>query len=277
MHSRTFRSLDRCAFTLIELLVVVGIIALLISILLPSLSRAREAGRRAACGSNLRQIGLAIIAYASEARDRLPLGQDPTSDAFPQFTGNRIATNQIWAGVGSFTPAEHQRQLMGLGVLLRGKFQEHEIFFCPSDESFNLESSAPNIDTDRDAYGSYIYRQLDHVPDASAAKITRLGTNLIDGVEVDAQMLALDSNSLGPEDGFRHLNHRAKISNVLFRDGSVQRYEMRDNALALAPEAFAGLPDPTGILDALDQMLTNADFAYVSGQPHAAPRITTTN
>ncbi len=54
------------AFTLIELLVVVAIIALLISILLPSLSSAREQGKKAVCLSNLRSIGLGTQEYANE-------------------------------------------------------------------------------------------------------------------------------------------------------------------------------------------------------------------
>ena len=62
----------RSGFTLIEILVVVAIIALLISILLPSLSRAREQAKAVLCGKNLNQIYTASFTYSNYSRDRLP-------------------------------------------------------------------------------------------------------------------------------------------------------------------------------------------------------------
>ncbi len=62
----------RRGFTLIELLVVIAIIAILASIIMPALGRAREAARRAVCMSNLHNIGLMVLMYANENQQQLP-------------------------------------------------------------------------------------------------------------------------------------------------------------------------------------------------------------
>ena len=64
--------MKRNGFTLIELLLVVAIIAILAAMLLPALSRAREAARRASCANNMKQMALAFFMYADEHEGRLP-------------------------------------------------------------------------------------------------------------------------------------------------------------------------------------------------------------
>jgi prepilin-type N-terminal cleavage/methylation domain-containing protein/prepilin-type processing-associated H-X9-DG protein len=73
---------NRKGFTLVELLIVIGIIALLISILLPALTRARESANAVVCMSNMRQFGLGIQMYADQNKGELPQkGPDGSSPA----------------------------------------------------------------------------------------------------------------------------------------------------------------------------------------------------
>jgi prepilin-type N-terminal cleavage/methylation domain-containing protein/prepilin-type processing-associated H-X9-DG protein len=80
------------AFTLIELLVVLAIIGVLAGLLLPTLGRAKEAARSAACLGNLRQVGIALQLYVQDNNNRLPVMRDRLFDTNVAPSTNAMAT-----------------------------------------------------------------------------------------------------------------------------------------------------------------------------------------
>ena len=121
----------RRAFTLVELLVVIGIIALLVSILLPSLNRAREAARRTKCLSNLRSIGHLVTIYANQNKGLMPIGysDDAGGAANAKYTvnyymarWNSSVDNIRYVGLGLLYPAN----------IITASPEEGQVFYCPS-------------------------------------------------------------------------------------------------------------------------------------------------
>lgn len=105
----------RTGFTLIELLVVISIISLLISILLPSLSKARGAARRVQCANQERQLALVFRVYLNDNHDYF--NPDPITAS--------NCTDKVWEGYGT-TPG-----LRSFGYLLPYLNFVSDVYFCP--------------------------------------------------------------------------------------------------------------------------------------------------
>lgn len=123
----------RSGFTLVELLVVIGIIALLVAILLPALSRAREQARATQCLSNLKQVGQGMIMFSIDNKGHLPqIGTAGTGSEQIDVTGTGTTVNVLvrWFGGLYGTP----QQFYGPGSMLARYWGTADIGGCPSFE-----------------------------------------------------------------------------------------------------------------------------------------------
>lgn len=146
MARGTFRRL--AGFTLVELLVVIGIIAVLIGILMPTLAKVRQAGRRASCRSNLQQIGHFMQLYVNDYGGQMPhVETSPASPIAPGYPTMPHLLARLYLAGGTTNPAELKASM--------------NVFRCPSDritDPAELSVTPAGVETyfDRDG-SSYAY------------------------------------------------------------------------------------------------------------------------
>ncbi|HEV8605754.1 MAG TPA: prepilin-type N-terminal cleavage/methylation domain-containing protein [Tepidisphaeraceae bacterium] len=156
---------QRRAFTLVELLVVIGIIALLISILMPVLSRAREAASTAKCLAQLRQLGQAAMMYSSDNKGyTLPAGYRPRGDFYH---------SESWAGIlvlGKYV-SKPLPTPMSLNEITA---PQASVFWCPAglwDKDWVTVSAGLTPTSREDAQGAYAFRVQSLTLDRSVPRL----------------------------------------------------------------------------------------------------------
>jgi prepilin-type N-terminal cleavage/methylation domain-containing protein len=150
----------RAGFTLIELLVVIGIIAILVGILLPTLNIARRSAVQAVCANNLHQISAAAVMYLNERKQYPAAPCDPTlGDVYPEHMQVRLLNDLVpYLKYREIKPTDTMRTLPN-------------VFKSPARESFAINMGPQTIGATFWITGFNYYARLDDPPNAHGVLI----------------------------------------------------------------------------------------------------------
>ena len=235
-------------FTLVELLVVIAIIAILAALLLPSLAAAKQAARKAACLSNLRQIGIAVQGYAHDNSGQIPYG--PKS---PPFTN----PSDLYTSTGAPTSllSLQSGAPVGLGLLLQSYLAaQPKVFFCPgADQPVDAEAELAKVGHYQ-AQGSYFYRHagntqlFDNPASTNAPTLPLLDSLGLNRNGQPTRALVIDSLFLCPPslEIFNvkpRTNHGLKLADILYSDGHATSRPNKDGRFNVDVTNYADLYD----------------------------------
>jgi prepilin-type N-terminal cleavage/methylation domain-containing protein/prepilin-type processing-associated H-X9-DG protein len=229
----------RKAFTLVELLVVIGIIAVLIGILLPSLQKARQQAATAKCLSNLRNVGHAILMYAQDNKNVLVPGYIANETG-----GSRGIENYATLLVGmKYLPAPNQDQDWDDETKA-----DEAVFRCPAGLEPKHEIPGPWPASPTDGIGAYAWRRMSTTAGPAVWAATGVivdtwyGINMIDNVSSAQSKLFPfrkfklndDKTLLGQISKYNEFKNASSLTimfdGLRWMDGDVNRVNFRHNS-----------------------------------------------